>query len=173
MSFSPKFEAAIAFTLPRECEYQHGHYGDLAYVRAEHDPNDPGGTTKFGIDARDHPGVDVENLTLDGARAIYHAREWTWINGDALPELAAVVLFDCCVNPGRASIAWLQNICGVLNDGMVGPVTAAAIARGGSDALRSLLTLCERYYRTRSQRLQAEFLDGWLNRNNARRALLA
>ena len=41
----------------------------------DRDPRDPGGTTKFGIDQRDHADVRVENLTLEDAVKIYQ-EDW-------------------------------------------------------------------------------------------------
>ena len=36
------------------------------------DPDDPGGTTKYGISQRAHKDVDIENLTYDQAVNIYN-----------------------------------------------------------------------------------------------------
>src|SRR6266436_4597543 len=41
----------------------------------ENDPDDPGGATKFGIDQRSHPNVDIRNLTESQALDIYWS-EW-------------------------------------------------------------------------------------------------
>ena len=40
------------------------------------DPDDPGGTTKYGISKRANPDVDVENLTEDEAVLIYLDKYW-------------------------------------------------------------------------------------------------
>jgi lysozyme family protein len=66
-------------------------------------PADPGGETKFGICKRSYPNLDIEHLTRDGARAIYARDYWTPILGDELPDVVALVSFDCAVNQGVSS----------------------------------------------------------------------
>ena len=39
-------------------------------------PKDPGGLTKFGISQRSYPDIDIRNLTLDQAKAIYLRDFW-------------------------------------------------------------------------------------------------
>ena len=48
------------------------------------DPDDPGGLTKYGISKVNHPEVDVANLTLEGAKAIYKKMYWNAIKGDQI-----------------------------------------------------------------------------------------
>ena len=55
--------------------FEHENVLSRGKVVAEHDSKDPGGTTKYGIDARSHPGVDIENLTEQQALNIYW-EEW-------------------------------------------------------------------------------------------------
>ena len=50
------------------------------------DPNDPGGETKYGIAKNSHPNVDIANLTLDQAKAIYKTEYWDKVFGDTLPR---------------------------------------------------------------------------------------
>lgn len=171
---SAKFDTAIGFTLPWECAFKAGHQGDLAFVRAELDPDDPGGVTKYGIDQRDHPGVDVVNLTLEGAKAIYGAREWTWMLGERLDFPAFAVVFDACVNPGRVVISYLQHAVGAKPDGVFGEQTIAAVNVASRDQLGAFLDRVNLYYQNVAEekpRLR-KFLSGWINRNNARRKLL-
>lgn len=66
------------------------------------DPADPGGETKFGISKRAYPAVDISNLTLDQAKAIYRRDYWAPLQLDARPWGPALVLFDCAVNQGVA-----------------------------------------------------------------------
>lgn len=173
--FSPKFDNAIPFVLLHECEFEPGHFGDFSRVRTEHDADDPGGATKFGIDQRDHPGVDVEDLTLDGAKTIYFQKEWQWCAGDSLPNQWCTVVLDACVNPGRASLWWLQHLAGVHEDGVIGPKSIEAISSLPTAAIRQFLNRCEQYYvdlATQKPRLR-KYLEGWLNRNGDRRKLIS
>lgn len=57
--FSPAFQRGILFVLAHENEYNKD-----GTVRTEHDPSDPGGTTKFGIDQASHPGLNIDGLFL-------------------------------------------------------------------------------------------------------------
>jgi hypothetical protein len=70
----------------------------------ENDPQDPGGATKYGIDQRSHPQIDIKNLTEDQATKIYWSE---WINDgcEHLPYPIDWLFFDACVNTGigRAS----------------------------------------------------------------------
>lgn len=90
---APGFDGAVGFTLK--------HEGGL-------NPSDSNGSpSNFGINAEHNPGVDVKNLTKDGAKQIYRTKYWGAINGDALaaknPQLA-LVAFDTAVmaGPGKA-----------------------------------------------------------------------
>lgn len=63
------------------------------------DPNDPGGETKFGIAKRYHQSVDIKNLTLEGARAIYYNEYWIPAGCNEAPFPTDICLFDSQVNP--------------------------------------------------------------------------
>lgn len=94
------------------------------------DPDDPGGETKYGISKRSYPHVDIRSLTLEGARAIY----WTdfWLAGGmaALPPAVAGQVFDAAVNHGiSTALRMMQRAAAVADDGHIGPVTRAALAR--------------------------------------------
>lgn len=64
------------------------------------DPNDPGGTTKYGISQRANPDVDVPNLTVEEAKEIYRERYWDRIGGDSLDYGTALSLMDFAVHSG-------------------------------------------------------------------------
>jgi lysozyme family protein len=84
--------------------------------------------TKYGISAASYPGLDIQNLTLDQAMAIYKSDYWNAIQGDQLPLAVAKVAFDTAVNSGVSSAAkMLQRIVGVYVDGKIGPISVAAI----------------------------------------------
>jgi lysozyme family protein len=85
--------------------------------------NDPGGATNFGISQRDYPGLDIPNLTRDGAIAIYFRDFWKAGRYGELPDPIAVKLFDLAINMGPAhAVRCLQRAlraCGavVVEDG--------------------------------------------------------
>lgn len=140
----------------------------------ENDPDDEGGATKFGIDQRSQPNVDIRNLTADDALQIYWDHYWTPLHCDELPAGVGEVVMDIGVNNGTGrSAKWLQQEVGTNPDGVIGPVTVAVVAQKGPSVADALLNRREQFYRDIAQGRMAKFLQGWLNRNNALRALVA
>lgn len=88
-AYSPGFEGAVKFTLK--------HEGGL-------NPADTNGTpSNFGINQQAHPGIDVKNLTKEGAAEIYRKEYWNGIGGDKLASKDpkyAMIAFDTAVVAG-------------------------------------------------------------------------
>jgi lysozyme family protein len=61
---------------------------------------DPGGETKFGISKRAYPNLDIANLTLEQAKAIYFEDFWTPAGCDSMRWELALCVFDAAVNQG-------------------------------------------------------------------------
>lgn len=110
------------------------------------DPSDSGNWTggkvgkgelkgsKYGISAASYPHLDICNLTLDDAKAIY--RRDFWGRSDELPEAVRFDFFDAAVNSGpRQAAKWLQRAAGAADDGKIGPATLAACRAMSGDAL--------------------------------------
>jgi len=154
-----RFDTCIDFVLGQETEFNHDDS-----VKVERDPNDPGGTTKYGIDQRDHPGVNVPALTKQQAIEIYRREIWDKCRCGNLKPPWDLAVFDSCVNPGFKSVKLLQQVLGTKVDGFVGPVTIAAVNRASIDSLFQFLDLRESYYRSLPERLRNHYLKGWLNR---------
>jgi len=94
------------------------------------DPRDPGGETKFGIAKRSYPAVDIKGLTREAAIEIYRRDFWNRVQGDKLPRNFAFQALDAAVNHGIGNaVRWMQRAAGVADDGIVGPVTLAAVGR--------------------------------------------
>ncbi|MCB8820043.1 glycoside hydrolase family 108 protein [Microvirga rosea] len=111
-------------------------------------PVDPGGATHYGItrqtlsQARGRPASidDVRRLTRDEAAAIYRRFYWDKVRGDDLSPGLDLAVFDLAVNsgPGRAALM-LQEVVGVVPDGIIGPRTLeAARDASPSDLIRGL-----------------------------------
>ena len=140
----------------------------------ENDPSDPGGATKFGIDQRDHPGVDIRSLTKCGAEQIYLA-EFGKSFAAKLPSPISFAYFDFAVNAGESQAAkCLQRAVGVRVDGTPGPATQAAInamleAGEHGKLLGRLQAQRELFYLNlaHSQPKMNRFLTGWLARSKA------
>jgi len=100
------------------------------------DPRDPGGETKFGISKRAYPQVDIKNLTLDAAKAIYKRDYWDRAQCDKLPPQLAYLLFDAAVNSGIGqAIRFLQRAVNLADDGVLGPLTLAAVQRVDAESV--------------------------------------
>lgn len=94
------------------------------------DPRDPGGETKFGIAKRSYPNIDIRNLTREAAIEIYRRDFWARVSGDTLPRAFAFQALDAAVNHGIGNaVRWMQRAAGVADDGVIGPLTLAAVAR--------------------------------------------
>ena len=100
-------------------------------------PQDPGGETKWGISKRQYPQVDIAGLTQDGAKVIYKRDYWTPCRVEELPMEVRFDVFDGAVHSGcRQSVKWLQTICGVSADGVVGGYACGC--RSDSRAVREV-----------------------------------
>lgn len=134
-------------------------------------PDDAGGVTNFGISKRSFPNLDIENLTKEQAIEIYRKEYWDRCKCDSLPEQVALVVFDEAVNQGcRAAACDLQEACGVVVDGLVGPLTIlAANTEGRYKLVRAVIAeRMERYRKTVLTRPENEvFIEGWQNRAEA------
>ena len=127
--------------------------------------NDPGGETKFGICKRDHPDLDIANLTIDQAKAIYKPQYWDAVKGDQLPCPLSIFMFDCAVNQGAGTACiLLQKTIGVAQDGILGVNTMATLAKATSPewlAARFMAMRAQRYIGTRNFDVNG---DGWFTR---------
>lgn len=56
--------------------------------------------TKYGISAMSYPNVDIKNLTLEQARALYRRDFWDALGCGAMTPALALAVFDCAVNMG-------------------------------------------------------------------------
>lgn len=104
-----------------------GHEGGYSL-----DPHDRGWETKYGISKRAYPHIDIANLTLAQAKAIYRTDYWDKAKCSSLPPDLALLVFDAAVNNGvGAAIRWLQRAANVTKDGIIGPKTIAASFSSG------------------------------------------
>lgn len=136
-----------------------GHEGGYSNNAA-----DPGGETKYGISKRSYPRVDIGALSLEGAHRIYRADYWDKIRGDDLDPGLALVCFDAAVNNGVGqAVRWLQGAVGIKADGVIGPVTLAALAR--ADPQKVLVELhAQRIYMMAGLSTWKHFGRGWSRR---------
>jgi lysozyme family protein len=145
-------------------------------------PNDRGGPTRFGITQkawmpyklankthyRSLP-LNVKDLTREQAVEFYramHVAPFEWIKDQ---ELLALVV-DCGVNHGvvRAT-KWLQLAAGCEVDGIIGPITRAAVNTAPRLVYVEVLRQRLRFYaKIATDQLPNDpdlpFLRGWINR---------
>lgn len=128
------------------------------------DPRDPGGETNFGIAKRSYPSVDIKGLTRDAAIAIYRRDFWSRVQGDKLPRAFAFQALDAAVNHGIGNaVRWMQRAAGVADDGIIGPLTLAAVGRADpADLVLKFNAERLRFYAKLST--FDAFGRGWVNR---------
>lgn len=100
-------------------------------------PSDPGGATNKGITLgtyrqyvkKNGTVADLKAITDEEVAKVYKLFYWDAVKGDQLSAGVDYAMFDFAVNsgPGRA-IKFLQHIAGVAQDGVLGPVTVAAVS---------------------------------------------
>jgi lysozyme family protein len=137
-------------------------------------PNDPGnyrpdGTlvgTKYGISARSYPHLDIPNLTLEEATEIYYDDFWKKLGCQAMPLWLAEFAFDFAVNSGVGYVARrIQRAVGVLDDGIVGPRTIAAISQADPrNVLRLLFVARARTFAETDPANYKTHCSGWFAR---------
>ncbi len=116
------------------------------------DPDDPGGATNYGVTIHtmrrlkldlngdgNITAADVEALTVDGAVEIFVQHYFTGPGIASLPEALHETVFDMYVNAGGNAVKILQRLLGqfqepVTVDGVIGPMTAAAVKRVHDEA---------------------------------------
>jgi hypothetical protein len=106
-----------------------GHEG--GYVN---DPRDPGGETNWGITKRTAQANDYQGsmraMTREQAYKIYYSAFWLRYQCDKMPEAVAFQFFDAAVNHGLGNASrMLQRAVGVVDDGVIGNMTIAAIKK--------------------------------------------
>jgi lysozyme family protein len=97
------------------------------------DPDDPGGTTKYGISQRAHKDVDIENLTYDQAVDIYNEHYYKPSKANSFPVDLQEIYLDMVVNMGYPkavkTVQRAVNAKGadLVVDGKLGPKTLNAV----------------------------------------------
>lgn len=128
-----RFAKLIADTLEREGGYVNN-------------PADPGGETKYGISKRSYPRINIRNLTLAQAKAIYY-RDW-WVPlrcSEITADTVAQKLLDTAINMGKErAVELLQQALRALGqqvtvDGLIGSKTIEAVNVVSSEALLSIM----------------------------------
>lgn len=117
--------------------------------------------TKYGLAAMTYPTLDIRNLTLDQAKAIYKRDWWDKLGMDKYPPALAYQMFDASINHGSGrAIQFVQKAVGTKADGIIGSKTLAAIdALDKNDLL--LLFLAERLQYFTEVKTWKTYCTGW------------
>ena len=140
-----------------------GHEG--GYVN---NPRDPGGETNWGITKRTAQANGYQGsmraMTREQAYKIYYSAFWLRYQCDKMPEAVAYQFFDAAVNHGLGNASrMLQRAVGVVDDGIIGNMTIAAIKK---------MAISDVIMRLNAERLEfycklstfATFGKGWVRR---------
>ena len=164
-----RFEDCLQFVLRWEGGYSDGKTGASRFDR--------GGATNQGITQRVYdmwrvkrglPQQPVQFMGSAERDAIYSDNYWKPARCDDMPEPLDLVMFDSAVNCGVGQATkWLQRALGVKADGVIGPVTLAALKKAGTPQL--VAEVLERrldFYEHLIDKdpNQAVFHRGWTNR---------
>lgn len=120
--------------------------------------------TKYGISAAAYPDIDILSLTAAEASELYRRDYLQPIGAGRFREGVAFQLFDLAVNSGPArAVRLLQKAIGVVDDGVVGPVTLGRL-RALSEGDVIMLVLAERLDFMRGLKGWSAFGNGWMRR---------
>lgn len=142
------------------------------------DPLDRGSATNRGITAatlgeyrrlgRPATVDEVRALTEAEARAIYRDRYVRAPGFDALPDwLLPIVVDDAVLSGTKTAIKTLQRVVGVVDDGLLGPKTKAAVVMKDPEATIRALVKARvlRFARiVENNPTQSRFIVGWCAR---------
>lgn len=120
--------------------------------------------TKYGIAANTYPDIDIQNLTLDQAKAIYRRDWYAKIGADEIDGAIVFQIWDFAVNAGMStSKRAMQRSVGVADDGIFGPATLAAIKKAPiADTILKFNAQRLRFYTSLST--WPTYGKGWTNR---------
>lgn len=138
-------------------------------------PQDQGGRTRYGISQAAFPDIDVAQLKWKDARRLYWTHYWQPLpmtNWD-IPNDLAFALFDSAVQhmppggPPQWPVTFIQRaLHGLMQDGVYGPVTHAAVQRHADRVTRDMLAERALYYHRiiLNRPDQSVFQRGWFRR---------
>lgn len=140
--------------------------------------SDSGGLTRWGISQKAYPELDIRNLTLEQAAAIYRRDYFQPVHGYQLGnQRIASKLLDMAVNMGvKAAVMILQVAINIhcaprgallVEDGMMGSRTIIAVNNADTSLLLTgMQEVSAQHYQeiARKNPSEEQYLQGWLRR---------
>ena len=121
-------------------EWLHRVIGSEGGYANRNPKDDPGGETKWGISKRSYPNVDIKNLTVEQASAIYEKDFIGPLLNKGIPNSIIFQLFDFGVHSGISrAVKALQKELGVTQDGVIGKITVGKIKEKSESDLVMLI----------------------------------
>lgn len=139
-------------------------------------PKDKGGATNMGVTLktyREFYGMDknvddLRNMTSGEWKHIMKTGYWDRCKADKiLSQPVAEIMVDWCVNSGSTGIRKVQEILSLKPDGIVGPLTLAAVNGHRPQELFDRIKAARKQFYidiVKRNPAQKVFLDGWMNR---------
>lgn len=120
--------------------------------------------TKFGLAAMTYPDLDIKNLTIEQAKAIYFEDWWHPLKMDKFRPAMQYQFFDAAINHGAHNASkMLQRAIGVKDDGVIGAITIAAKDKLDINDLLMLFIAERIKFFTRVKTFD-KYGKGWMNR---------
>ncbi len=127
--------------------------------RITRDPDDPGGTTRFGISKRANPTVNIETLTRERALEIYRKKYWDRLGCDKMQWPMCLVVMDYGLHSGVKTVRSLRSNLAQVVASERSPRSRAY--RLNAARMAFLLRIAERRKKSR------KYMRGWMNRVSA------
>lgn len=127
MEYPVEFESAFARVIGHEGKFQKDTSDRGNWTSGKVGVGELKGTN-FGISSMTYPELDIENLSVEEAKAIYYKDWWVVLGLDKFPSASRFQLFDSAINHGMHNTTrMLQRSVSVKDDGKIGPITMKAV----------------------------------------------
>lgn len=143
------------------------------------DPSDAGGATNCGVTLETYKAIinpnatiqDLKNMTDAQWRKIMKCSYWDKCLADQIKDQSVAEIFvDWCINSGLGMIRKVQGIIGTKADGIMGPMSIAALNKTDARRLHySIKSARAEHYDTcvKNRSANLKFYDGWMKRLSA------
>lgn len=160
--------AKIELLIPKIVKWEGGYVNN---------PADRGGCTNMGVTIETYRKIIKPNATCDDLKKItlgeferVFRKYWdAWKADQIEDQKVAELLVDWHYHSGAWGIKIPQNILGVTYDGIVGPITLAAVNRQDPKEFHQKVWERRKLFLeniVRADASQKRFLNGWMNRIN-------